>query len=48
MNGKNGCRVKTFLLTNCVINPEGLLIEQWPHGDFAALQAFLKEKLDLC
>lgn len=40
--------VKTFLLTDCVINPEGLLIEQWPHGDFAALQAYLKEKLDLC
>ena len=40
--------MKTFLLTDCVINPEGLPIERWPHGDFAALQAYLEEKLDLC
>jgi len=23
-------------------------IEQWPHGNFAALQAYLKEELDIC
>ena len=40
--------MKTFLLTDCVINPEGLPIERWPNGDFATLQAYLKEKLDLC
>lgn len=40
--------MKTFLLTDCAINPEGLPIEQWPHGDFDALQVYLKERLDLC
>ena len=40
--------MKTFLLTDCVINPEGLPVEQWPHGDFGALQAYLKEIFDLC
>ena len=40
--------MKTFLLTDCVINPADRPIEQWPHGDFAALQAYLKEELDLC
>ncbi len=40
--------MKTFLLTDCMINPDSLPVEQWPHGDFAALQAYLKEKLDLC
>jgi len=39
--------VDTFLLTDCVINPEGVPDEQWPHGDFAALQDYLKEKMAL-
>ena len=39
--------IETFLLTNCLINPEGVSLNRWPHGDFAALQAFLKEKLNL-
>lgn len=40
--------MKTFLLTDCVINPEDRPTDQWPHGDFAALQGYLKEELDLC
>ena len=39
--------MKTFLLTDCVINPEDVPVEQWPHGGFAALQNYLKENLDL-
>ena len=39
--------MKTFLLTDCVINPEGLPIEQWPHGDFSALLAYWEEHPDL-
>lgn len=40
--------MKTFLLTDCVINPEGSPIEQWPHGDFDSLQAYLKEHPQPC
>lgn len=39
--------MKTFLLTDCVINPEGVPVEQWPHGGFATLQDYLKENLHL-
>ena len=37
--------MRTFLLTPCLINKEGADITQWPNGDFAALEAFLKENL---
>ena len=34
--------MKTFLLTDCLINREEADISQWPHGGFDALQAYLK------
>ena len=39
--------METFLLTDCVINPEGVPVELWPHGGFATLQDYLKENLHL-
>lgn len=33
--------MKTFLLTPCLLNRENLPIENYPHGDFAALADFL-------
>lgn len=37
--------MEVFLLTDCVINPDNLPTRQWPHGDFAALNDYLKEHL---
>ncbi|MBO7169991.1 MAG: HAD family hydrolase [Clostridia bacterium] len=34
--------MKVFLLTPCLINKKGLPIDDFPHGDFEALLAFLK------
>ena len=39
--------MEAFLLTDCVINPEGVPVELWPHGGFATLQDYLKENLHL-
>ena len=38
--------IKTFLLTDCLINKSGADLSQWPHGDFAALRAFLEAELN--
>jgi FMN phosphatase YigB (HAD superfamily) len=35
--------MKTFLLTDCLINKNGEDISKWPHGCFEELKAFLKE-----
>lgn len=35
--------MKTFLLTDCLINKNGEDISKWPHGGFRELKAFLKE-----
>ena len=35
--------MKTFLLTDCLINKSGEDISKWPHGGFEELKAFLKE-----
>jgi len=40
--------MEVFLLTDCVINPDNLPIQQWPHGDFAALKEYLKGRLAAC
>lgn len=40
--------MEVFLLTDCIINPEGQSLDHWPHGDFAALQTWMKERLSLC
>ena len=34
---------QVFLLTDCLINKAGADISQYPHGDFAQLDAYLKE-----
>ena len=39
--------MEAFLLTDCVINPEGAPVELWPHGGFATLLDYLKENLHL-
>ncbi len=39
--------MEVFLLTDCVINPDSLPTQQWPHGDFAALKDYLKEHLEV-
>ena len=33
--------MQVFLLTDCMINKQNVDISQYPHGGFAALQAFL-------
>lgn len=38
--------MEVFLLTDCLINSKNKDITQWPHGDFAALRAWLKEKTE--
>ena len=35
--------MKVFLLTDCLIDREKSDLSRWPHGDFAALQAYLEE-----
>lgn len=35
--------MQVFLLTDCLINKNGEPLEQWPHGGFDELEAFLKE-----
>ncbi len=35
--------MKTFLLTDCLINKRGEDISKWAHGDFEELKAFLKK-----
>ena len=35
--------MKTFLLTDCLINKKNEDISKWPHGGFEELKAFLKE-----
>lgn len=40
--GKLGMDV--FLLTDCLINPSGSSIEAYPHGGFAQLRQFMKER----
>ena len=37
--------MKTFLLTDCLINKAGVDISQYHHGGFAELDAYLKELL---
>lgn len=39
--------MEVFLLTDCIINPENQPLDRWPHGDFPALQRFLRERLDI-
>ena len=39
--------MEAFLMTDCVINPEGVPVELWPHGGFATLLDYLKENLHL-
>lgn len=34
--------MKTFLLTDCLINQQGLPVTNWPHGDFDALNLWLE------
>ncbi|MCD7845723.1 MAG: HAD family hydrolase [Oscillospiraceae bacterium] len=34
-----------FLLTDCLLNPDSRDIEAFPHGDFAALEAYLRERV---
>ncbi len=36
--------MKVFLLTDCLLNPDGQPIDRWPHGDFPTLQAYLREQ----
>ena len=33
--------MKTFLLTDCLINKSGADISRWPHGGYEALYAYL-------
>lgn len=35
--------MKTFLLTDCLINKDGADISRWPHGGYDALYAYLNE-----
>ena len=35
--------MKVFLLTDCLLNKKGKPIDEYPHGDFAALRTFLFE-----
>ena len=37
--------MKTFLLTNCLINKENKNISHYPHGGFTQLHTYLKESL---
>ena len=37
--------MQVFLLTDCLINKDGEDISRYPHGDFSALVAYLREKL---
>ena len=37
--------MKTFLLTDCLINKTGADISRWPHGGFGELHAWLEETL---
>ena len=37
--------IKTFLLTDCLINKSGADIARWPHGGFDELLAWLEETL---
>ena len=37
--------MKTFLLTDCLINKENIDISQYPNGGFAQLHTYLKELL---
>ena len=33
--------MQVFLLTDCLLNKDGVDIDAYPHGDFSALRAFL-------
>ena len=33
--------LSVFLVTDCLENPDGLPVENWPHGSFRELEAFL-------
>lgn len=35
--------IKTFLLTDCIINPHNVDLFDHPQGDFKALYEFIKE-----
>ena len=37
--------MKTFLLSDCLINKENKDISQYPNGDFTQLHTYLKELL---
>ena len=37
--------IRVFLLTDCLINKKNADLSAWPHGDFAALKAFLASSL---
>ena len=37
--------MKTFLLTDCLINKENIDISQYPNGGFTQLHTYLKELL---
>ena len=37
--------MKTFLLTDCLVNRPQLDIDAWPHGDFTALRSYLEQAL---
>ena len=37
--------MQVFLLTDCLINKDGEDISRYPHGDFSALVAYLREKI---
>jgi len=37
--------IKTFLLTDCLINKAGVDISRYPRGGFAELKTYLKELL---
>ena len=34
--------MRVFLLTDCLINKDGLPLDPYPHGDFTALQSFIR------
>ena len=34
--------IRTFLLTNCLINKSGADLDQWPHGGFPELQEYIR------
>ena len=36
--------LEVFLLTDCLLNRHGADLSRWPHGGFAQLQTWLKEK----